>query len=172
MQGIAVDKKLDADYLTLDILIPKDHLLRKISRCIDFSFVNILTEPCYSPNNGRPSIPPELYFKMMLINYLYGIRSTRRLVQEIHYNISYRWFCGLTLKDTVPNHASLSRIKKRYSVSIFEEFFIAILNQCRDAGLLDSHGVMTDSTLFQANASLRGSAEEPPKSGISVLPIN
>lgn len=84
MQGITVNNKLNADYLALDELIPKDHLLRKITQCINFSFVNALTEGCYSPNNGRPSIPPELYFKMMLIGYLYGIRSTRRLVQDIY----------------------------------------------------------------------------------------
>ncbi len=154
MQGIAVNNKSDADYLALDELIPQAHLLRKINQYIDFSFVNELTEYCYSPNNGRPSIPPELYFKIMLIGYLYGIRSTRRLIQDIHYNISYRWFCGLTLKSSIPNHASLSRIKKRYSVDVFETFFHAILNQCREKGLLNSHGVMTDSTLFQANASL------------------
>ena len=91
---------------------------------------------------------------MMLINYLFAIKLTKRLVHEIHYNISYRWFCGLTLNDPVPNHASLSRIKKRFSSTIFEEFFKAILNRCRNAGLLISNSTMTDSTLFQANTSL------------------
>ena len=181
MQGIAVNNKLGAEYLALDKLIPKDHLLRKIINNIDFSFVNVLTASCYSPNNGRPSIPPELYFKMILIGYLYGIRSTRRLVDDVHYNISYRWFCGLTLKDSIPDHASLSRIKKRYPISVFEEFFHAILNQCRKAGLLNGHGVMTDSTLFQANASLNsmkpldghkhGSVEEN-QPGISISKSN
>lgn len=76
------------------------------------------------------------------------------MVQEIHYNLSYRWFCKLTLKDSIPNHASLSRIKKRYSTKIFEGFFNAILTQCKEAGLLSSNSTMTDSTLFQANASL------------------
>lgn len=146
--------QLNADYLALDKLLAPNHFLRKIKKCVDFSFVKNLTESYYCPNNGRPSIPPELYFKIILIGYLNGINSSRRLVQEIKYNISYRWFCGLTLTDAIPNHASLSRIKKRYTVTLFEEFFIAILKQCQKAGLLDSYGVMTDSTLFQANASL------------------
>ncbi len=165
MQGILSNKTTDADYLVLDKLIPSNHLLRKVNQCIDFSFVNELTEECYSSNNGRPSIPPELYFRIMLINYLYAIKSTRRLVQEIHYNISYRWFCKLTLKDSIPNHASLSRIKKRYSTKIFEGFFNAILTLCKEAGLLCSNSTMTDSTLFQANASLNSmrpiNKEEP-----------
>lgn len=154
MQGKIGDKTTDADYLIVDKLIPPDHFLRKVNKCINFSFVNELTEECYSSNNGRPSIPPELFFRIMLVSCLFSIKSTRRLVQEIHYNISYRWFYKLTLNDTVPNHASLSRIKKRYSSKIFEGFFNAILTQCKEAGLLSSNSTMTDSTLFQANASL------------------
>nr|WP_028388133.1 IS1182 family transposase [Legionella fairfieldensis] len=115
MQGRSLDKTNAPDYLILDKLIPEDHLLRKVNKHIHFSFVNDLTEKYYSQNNGRPSIPPELYFRMMLINLLFAIKSTRRLVQEIYYDISYRWFCGLTWKDSIPNHASLSRIKKKYS---------------------------------------------------------
>lgn len=181
MQGIAVDKKSDADYLALEKLIPENHFLRTISNTIDFSFVNELTKSCYCPNNGRPSIPPELYFKMILIGYLHGIRSTRRLVDDIRYNISYRWFCGLTLKDSIPDHASLSRIKKRFSVRMFEDFFQEILSQCQKSGLLNGHVVMTDSTLFQANASLnsmkplannKNETTEVRQPGISVPKIN
>lgn len=181
MQGIAVDNYLNADYLALEKLIPENHFLRKVRNKIDFSFVNRLTESCYSPNNGRPSIPPELYFKMILIGYLYGIRSIRRLVEDIRYNISYRWFCGLTLQDSVPDHASLSRVKKRYSVQIFENFFQKILGQCQKADLLNGHFVMTDSTLFQANASLNSmkplasnkqESVEIKQPGISLSKIN
>lgn len=154
MQGRTINNQADSDYLALDKLIPDNHFLKRISKYIDFSFVNELTESCYCPNNGRPSLSPEVYFKIMLIGYLYGIKSTRRLVQDVRYNICYRWFCGLTMNDSIPDHASLSRIKKRYSVDIFEAFFNSILKQCRDAGLLKSNSVMVDSTLFQANASL------------------
>jgi len=176
MQGQLIKKTNQDDFLLLDKLIPKTHLLRKINNHVDFSFVAKLAEPCYSPNNGRPSISPELYFRMILIGYLYSIKSTRKLVEHIHYNISYRWFCGLTLNDLVPHHASLSRIKKRYKVVIFERFFESILKQCQSAGLINSQSVMTDSTLFQANASLNSMKpmskdisvnKKPSKEGIS-----
>lgn len=176
MQGRILDKTQHTDYLLLDKLIPKKHFLRKVHDCIDFSFINQITESCYCPNNGRPSIAPELYFRMMLIGYIFSIKSTRQLVQDIHFNICYRWFCGLTLTDSIPHHASLSRIKKRYKVEVFEKFFQSIVEQCQQAGLLQSQSAMTDSTLIQANASLNSMKPtnkevpkniKPSKDGIS-----
>lgn len=143
---------------------------------VDFSFVTDLAESYYCHNNGRPSIAPELYFRMLLLGYLYSIKSTRKLVEHIQYNISYRWFCGLTLNDSIPHHSSLSRIKKRYKVNVFEQFFESILDQCHRAGLIDSQSVMTDSTLFHANASLNSMKplnnevavnKKPTKEGLS-----
>lgn len=122
-----LNQKQSSDYLLLDKLIPEKHFLRKINDCIDLSFINQITEPCYSFNNGRPSVAPELYFRIMLLGALFGIPSTRRLIQEIQYNIAYRWFCGLT--SSIPHHASLSRIKKRYPSEVFEQLFIAVLEQ-------------------------------------------
>lgn len=176
MQGRLLDKSQHPDYLSLDKLIPKKHYLRKVNEFIDFSFIKEITEHCYCLNNGRPSIAPELYFRMMLIGYIFSIKSTRQLVQHIHYNICYRWFCGLTLNDSIPHHASLSRIKKRYTVEVFEKFFQAIVEQCQHAGLLQSQSAMTDSTLIQANASLNSMKPlnkdvpkniKPSKDGIS-----
>ena len=112
----------------------------------------------------------------MLIGYIFSINSTRQLVDDIRYNICYRWFCGLTLNDSIPHHASLSRIKKRYKVELFEKFFQAIVQQCQKAGLLRSQSAMTDSTLIQANASLNSMKPinkdvpkniKPSKDGIS-----
>ncbi len=176
MQGRMFDKTQHPDYLLLDKLIPKKHFLRKVNDCIDLSFINKITESYYCSNNGRPSVAPELYFRMMLIGYVFSIKSTRQLVQDIHYNICYRWFCGLTLTDSIPHHASLSRIKKRYQVEVFEKFFQSIVKQCQLAGLLQSQSVMTDSTLIQANASLNSMQPinkevpkniKPSKDGIS-----
>ena len=78
-------------------LVPQDHLLRKIDRSIDFSFIRRLCAPLYSADNlGRPAIEPEVLFRMLFVGYLYGIsRSERRLEEEIHYNMAYKWFCGL-----------------------------------------------------------------------------
>lgn len=154
MQGrISIWKNKD-DFNFLDKLIAENHLLRKINKKVNFSFVNEITETLYCANNGRPSIAPELYFRMMLIKYLYDIKSIRQLISEVKYNISYRWFCGLSLKEKVPHHASFSRIKKRFTVDLFELFFLNILEQCKEMGLYEGKGVMVDSTLIQANASL------------------
>ncbi len=154
MQGRMPDKTDEANYQLLDKLIPNDNFLKKINNIIDFNFIDKVTEACYCPNNGRPSLAPELFFRIILVGYIYDIKSTRQLMEHIRYNLSYRWFCGLTLNDTIPHHATLSRIKKRFSTDIFEQFFDAIVNQCQKAGLLNSQSIMTDSTLIQAKASL------------------
>ena len=119
-----------------------------------FSFVRRLTEKFYCPNNGRPSIDPELYFRIILIGYFYNIQSDRQICDEIHYNLAYRWFCKLNLEDKTPDLSSLTKIRDRLGVAIFNEFFLNIVNQCKEKGLVKGERVMTDGTLFQANASL------------------
>ncbi|KTD14377.1 IS1182 family transposase [Legionella israelensis] len=154
MQGKLILNHNDHDYLYLDSLIPKEHFLRKVNSRIELSFIGSITEDLYCPNNGRPSIAPELYFRIMLLGYLFSIKSTRKLMEQIQYNIAYRWFCGLSLKDKIPHHASLSRIKKRLKKDIFEQVFFNIVSQCEQAGLMDGQSIMADSTFIQANASL------------------
>ncbi|WP_207386058.1 transposase, partial [Legionella gresilensis] len=162
MQGRFRNELINSCNSIIDSLIAPTHLLKKVNQSVDFSFVNEFTASCYSPNNGRPSISPELCFRMLLIGYLFSIPTNRRLIEEVKYNISYRWFCGLALDSAVPSHSSLSRFFKRLSFRVFQSFFNAILNQCHQAGLLNTKSVMTDSTLFQANASLNSLM---PKSG-------
>lgn len=94
--------------LDLSELIPTNHLLRKIEASISFSFIYDLLAPFY-PAVGRPSVDPVSMFKMLLVGYLYGIKSERRLVQEIQLNIAYRWFCGFELADKIPDHSTFSR---------------------------------------------------------------
>ena len=89
-----------------------DHYLRKVDRVLELSFVGELTAACYSDGQGRPSIDPEIYFRMLLVSYIYGINSDRRLCEEVRYNLAYRWFCHLSLEDIVPDHSSLSRIQR------------------------------------------------------------
>ena len=90
------------------------HILRKIDGLLDMTFVRELTASCYASELGRPSIDPEVFFRMELLAYLYGIKSERRLCEEIHYNLAYRWFCRLAPHEDVPDHSSLSRIRDRY----------------------------------------------------------
>jgi len=136
-------------------LIPTNHILYKIKKLIDFSFINKITEDFYHPNNGRPGLSPELYFKILLIGYLFNIKSNRRLIDEMKYNLLYRWFCDLDISSRIPHHSTLSRTRNRLGIGIFEQIFDVILKLCRIKGLIkEQTGVMTDSTLFQANASL------------------
>ena len=105
--------------VNIESFIPKNHLLRKLDRVLDFSFVREMTEHLYCSNNGRPSIDPELFFRIYLIIFLYGIESDRQACDEIQFNLAYRWFCKLALEDTVPDHSSLTKIRDRLGASIF-----------------------------------------------------
>jgi len=154
MQGRCKSVLKDEGYQSLYNQIEKNHLLVRVTELVDFNFVDTLTEPYYSLNTGRGSLPPQQYFKMMLVKHLYGIHSNRALVKEVRYNICYRWFCQFCPDDDIPHHASLSNIKKRFPASVYESFFLSVLEQCKEHGLVESGSIMTDSTLIHANASL------------------
>ena len=99
--------------VTLEELAPQDHLLRKIDRHIDFSFIHDRVRHLYCENNGRPAFDPTLLFKMLFIGYLFGIRSERQLVREIQVNVAYRWFLGLSLTDKVIDASTFSQNRRR-----------------------------------------------------------
>ena len=92
-------KQNKLEMVILEELVPQDHLLRKIDKAIDFSFINKICKPYYCENNGRPAIEPEVLFRMLFIGYLYGIRSEIRLLKEIEVNVAYRWFIGYDLTE-------------------------------------------------------------------------
>ena len=140
--------------ISLESFVPKDHFLRKVDRVLDLSFVRELTAPCYADHLGRPSIDPEVYFRMQLVAYLYGIKSERRLCEDIYCNLAYRWFCRLSPNDDVPDHSSFTTIRDRYGEAIFETVFCRIVALCKAKGLVnDECRVMTDATLIAANAA-------------------
>ena len=99
-------------FVDIESRIPENHLLRKIDQKISFDFIYDLLAPYY-PATGRPSIDPVSMFKMLLIGYLYGIKSERRLVEEVRLNIGYRWFCGFELDDAIPDHSTFSKTRTR-----------------------------------------------------------
>lgn len=117
--------------LDLSDPIPNNHLLRKISQVISFDFIYEILEPYY-PSNGRLSIDPVSMFKMLLVGYLYGIKSECRLVQEIQLNIAYRWFCGFELADKIPDHSTFSktRLRKWNESKLFHQVFLGIVRHC------------------------------------------
>jgi len=139
--------------LSLDRLVPEDHLLRLISNAVDFSFIRPLCRPFYS-HTGRPSVDPVVLFKMLLIGYLYGITSERRLARELSLNLGYRWFLGYDFDQPTPDHSVLSKARARFGPEVFETFFRRSIDLCREAGLLEEGPVYVDSTLIQASAAV------------------
>ena len=141
-------------FVDIESLIPETHLLRKIERMVSFDFIYDLLAPYY-PATGRPSVDPVSMFKMLLIGYLYGIKSERRLVEEVQLNIAYRWFCGFELDDTIPNHSTFSktRTRKWQQSSLFQKAFYEIVKQCIDSGLIDGEAMVADGSYIPANVS-------------------
>ncbi len=143
------------EFVMLEQLVKQDHLLRKIERTIDFKFIYDVVHELYSHETGRPSIDPVVLFKMELIQKLYGIRSIRRLVDDIHHNMAYRWFLGYGITDSIPDHSvfSQNKIRRYKNSSKYLEIFEIIVKQAIEHGLVKGKIVYTDSTHIRANAS-------------------
>jgi transposase len=143
-------------YLRPEELIPEDHILRLIHQYVDFSFIRPKVEHLYS-HTGRPSVDPEVMMRMILVGYLFGITSERRLCDEVRMHLGYRWFVGLSLEDTVLDHSTFSKNRHgRFKESaIYQEMFDEIVRQCIEKGLVSGKHLTVDSTLVKANASLK-----------------
>lgn len=101
------EKQQAYEFVSIEELAPQDHLLRKVDKYINFSFIAEKARPLYCEDNGRPAIDPVVLFKMIFLGYFYGIRSERQLEREIQTNLAYRWFLGLGLTDRVPDHSTI-----------------------------------------------------------------
>jgi transposase len=155
MHGLHVFQPKTRTVIDLDSFMPEDHLLRQVDRIVEPAFIRKLIAACYAEGKGRPSTDPVVYFRMLLVAFLYGIDSNRRLCEEVHFNLAYRWFCRLSLEDDVPDHSSFSRIRDRYGEEIYEQVFHEIVMRCQQHGLVaEECSVMTDATLIAADASL------------------
>jgi transposase len=141
-------------YFCLQDQIPEVHLLRLIDRYVDFSFVRERLKDSYSPT-GRPSIDPEVLLRLLLVGYLYGIGSERRLLEEVKMHLAYRWFTRLGFEQEVPDHSTFSKNRHgRFRQSgVFQEVFEEIVRRCLQAGLVEGRNLAVDGTLVQANAS-------------------
>ena len=150
--------------IDLESFVAPDHFLRRVDRVLDLSFVHDLTAERYAPGRGRPSIDPEVFFRIQLVAYFYGIKSDRQLCEDIRYNLAYRWFCRLPLDDDVPDHSSLTRIRDRLGEEIFAQAFQRIVQQCRRTKLVHQDcRVMTDATLIAADAALDSLVHHDPE---------
>ncbi len=136
-------------FVDMEMLVPQDHLVRKIEHTIDFEFIREKVKHLYSEETGRPSIDPVVLFKMVFIQYMFGIKSMRQTVKEIEVNIAYRWFLGLDFTESVPHYSTFSKnYERRYKDSnIFEEIFKEIIEKVNEKGLLNKESLFIDSHL-------------------------
>jgi transposase len=138
----------------LDRHVPADHLLRRIDRFLDLGGLRRRLAPFYS-HTGRPSVDPELMLRMLIVGYCFGIRSERRLCEEVQLNLAYRWFCRLNLEDAVPEHSTFSKNRHgRFRASgTLRWLFDEVVRRCMAAGLIKGEGFAVDASVVAADAS-------------------
>src|SRR5205809_2070703 len=138
----------------LEQAVPDDHLVREIAAVLDLAWVRVELAPYYS-STGRPSIDPELMIRMLIIGYVFAIRSERALCRDVQVNFAYRWFCGLSIEDKVPDHSAFSRARNdRFRDSgIFRRVFEHVVETCIAGGLVGGEGFAVDASLIVADAN-------------------
>lgn len=148
--------QLKIHMITIEDLVPEDHFLRKLESALNLSFVYEETESLYSRKYGRPPIDPVMIVKYLLVGYLYGIPSERQIEQRIQTDVALRWYLGLDLFDRVPDHSTISQLRRRKPTfrKIFRRLFEEVVRQCIEKDLVSGRVVATDSTHVKANASM------------------
>jgi transposase len=138
----------------LDEAVPDGHPVRGIAAVLDLSWVHTELAPYY-PKIGRPSLDPVLMIRMLLVGYVFAIRSERMLCREVKVNLAYRWFCGLSIEDKIPDHSAFSRARnERFCDSdIFRHVFERVVEACIAAGLVGGEGFAVDASLIVADAN-------------------
>src|SRR5438067_2058785 len=138
----------------LEDRVPANHLLRQIHAVLDLGQLHQLLAPFYS-HTGRPSIDPELMLRMLIVGYCFGIRSERRLCEEVSLNLAYRWFCRLGLEDAVPDHSTFSKNRHgRFRESdAFRHVFESVVERCMKEGLVGGEGLAIDASVIKADAN-------------------
>jgi transposase len=138
----------------LDDAVPCDHGVREIAAVLDLSWVHAELKPFYS-RMGRPSIDPVLMIRMLIAGYVFAIRSERALCREVQVNLAYRWFCGLSIEDGIPDHSAFSRARnERFRDSgMFRQVFERVVEACLAAGLVGGEGFAVDASLIAADAN-------------------
>ncbi len=139
--------------ISLEDLVPQDHLYRHLDQTLDLSFVREFVQETYA-RGGRPSIDPMVFFKLQLVMFFEGIRSEREVIRQAADRLSVRWYLGYNLGESLPDHSSLTRIRTRYGVEVFRRFFETVVDQCQQAGLVWGKELYADATKVQANAAV------------------
>jgi len=138
----------------LDELVPADHLVRKLDAVLDLSWVRAELAPYYS-HTGRPSIDPEVMLRMLLVGYVFAIRSERQLCSEVQVNMAYRWFCGLSIESAIPDHSLFSRARhERFRQGdILRRVFESVVGTCIVKGLVGGEAFSVDASLIKADVN-------------------
>ena len=134
-------------------LVPEDHILKRVDRVLDLSWLHDAVSECYCPDNGRPSIDPESALRLMLAGFFEGIVQDRRLMRRAQTDLAFRWFAGYRLDEALPDRSSLTRIRQRWGAQLFRKVFERTVKQCREAGLVNADTVHIDATLIRADVS-------------------
>lgn len=137
----------------LSDLIPEDHILKRVDKVLDLSWLEDEVREVYCETNGRPSIDPESALRLMLAGFFEGIVHDRKLMRSAQVNIAMRWFAGYKLHEKLPNHSSLTRIRQRWGVERFKKIFQKTVELCIEKGLVDGETVHVDATLIRADVS-------------------
>ena len=154
MLGPAKSRRLDQPIaVSLEDLVPRDHFYRHLEAKLDLSFVREWSRGLYA-ERGRTSIDPVVFFKLQLVMFFEGIRSERKLIETASLNLAHRWYLGYTLDEELPNHSSLTRIRQRLGVDIFQRFFEQVVDLCQEARLVWGRELYVDATKVAANADV------------------
>lgn len=154
MENKQRDGRKAAMVVDIDMLVPKNHLLRKIDKVMDYEWIYERLEPYYSKRMGRPSIDPVVLIKMVLIQHLFGIPSLRQTWREIDVNVAYRWFLGYDLLESIPHFATVSyAFCKRFPAELSTEIFDHVLNKALNNRMVDPSVVFIDGTHIKASAN-------------------
>lgn len=156
--------KNQIEFVSLDDLVPQDHLLRKIENAVDFSFIYELTKGYYS-NMGRPCTDTVTLFKIVLLNYIYGRNSIRAILEDTKVNMAYRWFLNLSITETVPNYSVFSQnyIRRYKETDVFNKIFEKVITLLIEKNLIDTSVIFVDGTHIKANANKHKSIKKQVK---------
>ena len=140
--------------LCLEKLVPADHPVRKLDAVLDLSWVSRELAPYYS-HTGRPSVDPELMIRMLIVGYVFAIRSERQLCSEVQVNLAYRWFCGLGVEDAIPNHSAFSRARhaRFREADVLRRVFECVVGTCIERGLVGGDAFSVDASLIKADVN-------------------
>jgi transposase len=154
MLGPAKPRRLDEPItVSLEDLVPTNHFYRHLEAKLDLGFVRAWAQDLYA-ERGRPSIDPVVFFKLQLVMFFEGIRSERQLIATASLNLAHRWYLGYALDEELPDHSSLTRIRQRLGVDVFQRFFEKVVDLCQEAGLVWGRELYVDATKVAANADL------------------